>query len=191
MIHKVESDFCPVVFADITAIQGSVYEGGVVTVHFELDGKHEYIVELDAVPVTGQVLKEPARELCAATGRYVPVSCLGVSAVSGKRVIGHLLAFCEVTNAAVLEQELLTSNLSGKRFRCDQKAVSGSGMVGHLSEFVVCAITRDIILPSEAGTSQVSGRQVRKELLRRSQKPPGRVAPRMRWSSAQHRGSRC
>lgn len=178
MLHKVDTDFRPVVFAEIGSMQGAIYEVAVVAVHFTFDGEHDHAVQLLAVPATGQILNEPVRERCVVSGRDLPTSCLGVSAVSGKRVLRDLLLQCEITGGSALREELLKSDVSGKWFRADQKVVSASRLVGHGSEFLVCAMTGDRILPSEAGTSQVSGRVVRKELLRRSEKPPGRVGAR-------------
>jgi superfamily II DNA or RNA helicase/ribosomal protein S27E len=235
-LHKIKSDFDPLVSAEIVALQGAEYEEATLGVRFTIDGKGGYQAQLRAIPATRQILEQPSRADCDVSKSTVPESCLAACALSGRRVLRHLLvtsdasgrqalpeytvsceitgqtafvdemalsavsgksvvasllrkspvsgrlglleefAECQVTGKRVLTDELSRSDVTGSLFVSAEGMRSAvSGILGHRTEFVKCDKTRESILPSEADKSAVSGKVVRRDLLRASEKPPGRL----------------
>ncbi len=74
--NKVESDLTPKVYADVVAMQAVRYDIVQVTVAFTLDDERRYEIELELLPASRQVVSEPERRVCEATGRRLPVVCL-------------------------------------------------------------------------------------------------------------------
>jgi superfamily II DNA or RNA helicase len=110
------------------------------------------------------------------TGKTALITSFRESPVSGRKgIIEEDFDTCEITGASVLRDELIVSEISDKRFRKDQGARSAiSNRIGHLQEFIVCAVTGDLIAPDESGTSAASGKVVRADLLIPSEKEPHR-----------------
>jgi superfamily II DNA or RNA helicase len=177
--HKVRSDFTPLVHADVVALEGARYAVGVLDVWFALDGRHSYQVRLEAIPATHQILKQPERAKCEATGRVVPEPCLASCALSGKRVLKHLLvasdvsgrlampectAVCAVSGKRVLTDELARSALTGRQAAAELFRRSPvSRRLGLPDEFVRCELGGAEVLRDEVVRSQVSGRSFRKD----------------------------
>jgi hypothetical protein len=73
---------------------------------------------------------------------------------------------CEFTKAEVLNTELATSEVSGKRYRVDEQMRSTvSGKTGHKSEFFICHETRQPLIAAEAEQCEVTGNYVRPGIL--------------------------
>jgi hypothetical protein len=88
------------------------------------------------------------------------------SAMSGARAEPEHFGVCAFTKAEVLNDELGTSELSGKPYRADQAVTSSvSGKTEHVKEFTTCYETRQTIARSEAETCEASGKAVRLGVL--------------------------
>ncbi len=124
-------------------------------------------------------------ETCALTQRLVPAEWLGTCAVSRKRrsdvsdalaepdllVISEISprsgcprsARCDFSGKAVLVDEIVMSQISGRPLRKDEVVVSAiSEVSGPVSEMVKCEASGAYVLPKEAGRSDVSRRLVRR-----------------------------
>jgi hypothetical protein len=81
--------------------------------------------------------------------------------LSGKRAEPQFFAQCEFTGALALNDELETSQVSGKRYRRDRQQRSiVSGKTGYRDEFVQCAETGQLLLPDESEKCDVTGKIV-------------------------------
>ena len=109
------------------------------------------------------------------SGKIVDTRLLKHSQISKKLALKEELRVCAITGKHILSTEGTESDASGKFVRLDEIAVSAiSKLRGHRSEFVRCEVSKDWLLPGEAGKSDLSGMQVRPDLLRSSEKSPGR-----------------
>jgi hypothetical protein len=84
--------------------------------------------------------------VCPLTGRKVPPDDIDTCAITGQRVAANALVMCAVTGKKVVPSALK-----------------------------MCAKSGEWVLPSELGSSDYRPRLVKKSLLRRSSKPPGRM----------------
>jgi hypothetical protein len=145
----------------------------------ETSGRLALASHVTRCPRSGKTVLEDELSVSALTGQTAASPLFQASPVSRRLGLEEDFARCEVTGAHVLRDELIVSQVSGRRFRMDEARTSGvSGVRGHRSEFATCAATGQSILPEEAGKSDVSGQTVRKNLLVRSTKAPGRVGLR-------------
>ena len=109
------------------------------------------------------------------SGRMVDARRLLKSQITGKLALKEEMRTCGFTGAQILANEAIKSEVSGKFVRFDQVVSSAiSNIKGHTSEFVQCVVSKDWLLPHEAGKSDMSAMTVRPELLRCSEKAPGR-----------------
>lgn len=182
---KIHADYAPKVFADVHGIAGVQFDVAEVRVAFVLDENHRYEVDLEMIPVTRQILKQPNRMTCCLTNRLLPEPCIGRceitgkfctlhlmkrSAVSGKLALPDQTVTCSITGETLLEREAWKSALSGKlaAIRFFSKSPV-SGRVGITSEdFEECEVTGARILRDELIESEVSGRRFRKDEEQRS-----------------------
>jgi superfamily II DNA or RNA helicase len=176
-LHKVRSDFTPLVYAELVALEGMHYAAGSLDVWFALEGDHPYQVTLEAIPATGQLVKQPALAACGLTGRKVPKSCLAVCAITGKQALKHLLVTSEVSDRIALSEFAVTCPVSGRRLQSDEMARSAltgreaaatlfrpspvSGRLGLLEDFARCEVTGAEVLHDELERSGVSNRLFR------------------------------
>lgn len=168
--------------AELVGASGALYLTVDVNAVFGREGTtKQFAARLVVVALTGQVLQEPQRKSCAATGKSVPESWLGTCAVSKVSVVRHLLersamsgvaalpqylGTCQVSGRRVLTSELGTSVISGKLVASDllvSSAVSGRNALAE--EMAICDFTGARVLPSEVTTSDVSGRTLRADEL--------------------------
>ena len=116
--------------------------------------------------------------MSAVSGRVVASSLLKTSALSGKRAEPDYFGQCEFTKAEVLETELATSEVSGKRYRVDEQLRSAvSGKTGHKQEFLICHETRQPLTVAEAEQCEVTGNYVRPGILEPCAVTQKRVLP--------------
>lgn len=109
------------------------------------------------------------------SGRTVDTRLLEHSQISTKLALKEELRVCAFSGKHILSTEGTESDASGKFVRLDEVTASViSKLRGHLSEFVRCEVSKDWLLLGEAGKSDLSGMQVRPDLLRSSEKAPGR-----------------
>lgn len=84
---------------------------------------------------------------------------------------------CAFTGETVHVDSLMISEVSHRHYRADQGSRSAvSRTAGHASEFGVCEVSGEMVLPSELGRSDASGKMVRKDWLIPSEKNPERLA---------------
>jgi hypothetical protein len=172
---KVNDDLAPTVFAEVVAFEGTTYESCRLKVEFKLqqEGKYEQILEV--IPAAAQILNEPAKEKCAATGLFVPKSSLEFCQVSKGYVLKHLLVTLGDAGRRGRRDLVVACPECGKRIFTDETLTSSlSGTVACRDEFVRCAETKDLVLHRETATSAVSGLTVRRDLLFPSEKSPER-----------------
>lgn len=125
--------------------------------------------------ITGLILLPDEAGTSAVSGKTVDARLLGRSQISNKAALMEELRTCDYTGVRLLASEGVESQVSGKFARLDEVVASAvSTLRGHRSEFVQCAVSGDWLLPKEAEKSDLSGQTVRPDLLRRSQKAPGR-----------------
>ncbi len=169
-LHKVNTDFTPMVFAEVVALQGSRYEVGEMTVRFTLDGTWKYQFSLDVIPATGQILQDPPREACAATNRVMPKSCLGTCDVSKKVVLKHLLVRSEVSGRFGLSQYAVMCSSSGRCVLEDEVARSAlTGKVVAASLLKRSPVSQRLGLPEDFARCEVTGIEVLRDELTQSQ----------------------
>lgn len=112
------------------------------------------------------------------SGRLVASAFLKTSAVSGKRAEPEHFGQCEFTKTEVLDTELVTSEVSGKRYRVDEQLRSAvSGKTGHKSEFLICYETRQPLMATEAEQCEITGNYVRPGILEQCAITQKRVLP--------------
>jgi superfamily II DNA or RNA helicase len=142
----------------------------------EISGRLGLAEHLVSCPLSGKKVLSDEMESSDVSGLRAAANLFLTSPISGRRGLTEEFGKCEFTGTKVLSDEIVQSQVSGKRFRADEQLASVvSGTLGHKSEFIACQRTGHAILPSEAERSAVSGLLVRKDLLQRSAKPPGRL----------------
>lgn len=111
------------------------------------------------------------------SGRLVLRDEVVGSDVSGKPGLPDELETCEFTAARCLPRELLASDISGRRYRVDQQAISVvSKRSGHVTEFVSSDDPPGLLALDEAERSDASGKWAQRGRLRLSDVPPHRRA---------------
>lgn len=112
------------------------------------------------------------------SGRLVASSLLNTSALSGKRAEPVHFGRCQFTKAEVLDTELATSEVSGRRYRVDEQIRSAvSGKTGHKHEFITCHETGQFLTVAEAEQCGVTGKYVRPGILESCAVTQKRVLP--------------
>lgn len=125
---------------------------------------------------TGVVLLPSEVEACAVSGLLVRPSLLVKSGISRRRALEEHTETCEFTGKRVLSDEATASQISHKKFRNDQRAISVlSERVGHISEFVESVQPGGLLAVDEATKSDCSGEFADTTLILRSERPPHRV----------------
>jgi len=125
--------------------------------------------------ITGLILLPDEAGTSEVSGLIVDSRLLDRSQISNKPALMEELRVCAFTGVRILANEGTESQVSGKYARMDEVVSSVVSKVsGHRSELVQCEVSGDWLLPSESGKSDLSGKTVRPDLLRRSDKTPGR-----------------
>jgi hypothetical protein len=92
---------------------------------------------------------------------------------------------CEFTGIEALEDELATSQVSGRKYRADKQQRSiVSGKTGYIDEFVQCSETKHPLLPEEGEKCELTGKLVVPGILERCEVSGKRVLPRELEKSA-------
>lgn len=181
---KLDDDFTPRLDMVLAGLEGEVCRDVALQVQYRFAEGGEYRSEIMVRPSTGEVVYTPKTELCAKTGRDVPLDCLGACEVSGANVLKHLLISsefskrlalpefmqrCELTGKRALADELEASAISGKRVaKVLLKTSKVSGARAESEHFGVCAFTMVDALKSELAISEVSGKPFRSDQTARS-----------------------
>jgi hypothetical protein len=175
--QKLDDDFTPRLDMSLVGLEGEVRRDMVVRVRYGYVSGGDYQSEILVRPGTGEILHAPATDLCTVSGLNVPKECLDECAVSGAKVLKHLLVKSDFSDRAAQPEFMQRCELTGKRALPDEleeSAVTGrliasallkqsaaSGARAEPENFGMCAFTDDEVLKSELGVSEISGRPYR------------------------------
>jgi superfamily II DNA or RNA helicase len=181
---KLEDDFTPRFDMVLAGLEGEVRRDVTMRVHYGYADGGEYESEIVIRLAEEQIVRGPESELCARSGRHVPIECLAECDVSGARVLKHLLvksefsnraaqpefvSRCEMTGRIALAEELERSGMSGRQVASSLlKQCAVSGIRGEPEHFGVCAFTHANAVNSELAISELSGKLYRKDQSARS-----------------------
>jgi superfamily II DNA or RNA helicase len=175
--QKLDDDFTPRLDMVLAGLEGEVRRDVTVRVRYSYAAGDDYESDITVRPATGEILQAPETELCAVSGHNVPKQCLDECAVSGARVLKHLLVKSEFSDREAQSAFMERCQLSGKRALPDELEVSAvtgqrvasallkqsaaSGARAEPQHFAVCAFSKDEVLKSELGVSEISGKPYR------------------------------
>ncbi len=132
--------------------------------------------ELITCEVTGRRLLPTDTEVCAITHMRVACDLLVTSEVSNRRILEKEASRCAATNRLVARDELTPCYISGELVLSTAlETCAESGAVAQKKYFVRCEDTGALILHEHSGRSDYRPRIVTRRLLRKSEKPPGRM----------------
>jgi len=181
---KLDDDFTPRFDIVLAGLEGEVRRDVGVRVRYGYVDGGDYESEITVRPGTGEVLRVPETDLCAKSGHYAPKECLGECAISGAKVLQHLLVtsefssrtaqpefveHCELSGKRALADELEESALTGRRVASallKQSAISGRR--AEPEHFGACAFTKAEVLSNELAVSDISGKPYRADQTARS-----------------------
>ncbi len=174
---KLDDDFTPRFDIVLAGLEGEVRRDVGVRVRYSYVGGGDYDSEIAVRPGTGEILRVPETDLCAKSGYYAPKECLGECAVSGAKVLRHLLVTSEFSSRAAQPEFVEHCELSGKRALADEleeSALTGrrvasallkqsaiSGKRAEPEHFGACAFTNAEVLSNELAVSDISGKPYR------------------------------
>ncbi|MBY0560125.1 DEAD/DEAH box helicase [Hyphomicrobium sp.] len=174
---KLQDDFTPRLQTTITGLRGTVHRILEGQVTYSLDGQSEYTSTLRLAPSTSQIITAPPLVVCAKSGTRAPADAIGECAVSGMRVLRHLLVKSEASDRCALPEHMALCTLSGKRvlaseveasavtnklvLRCLLKSSSLSGQKAEPAHIGRCEFTHVDALLTELAVSDVSGKRYR------------------------------
>lgn len=174
-----EDLFTPTIEAGIVGVRGHQYEVIRLRLAVAVDDGGLYDAEIEVVPATAQITREPAMDMCEQSGRRVPEGWLDTCAISNKRALRHTLrpfddsgkralvdhlARSAVTGRTMLKRELAASDVSGVLAEPEELVVSAiSQRRGLRSETATCEFTGAVVLVDELVKSDVSGRMLRRD----------------------------
>jgi superfamily II DNA or RNA helicase len=175
--QQAESHYTPRIAAELIGVRGVAFRVATLRVRFRIDGASSDEAEIEGVPSTGHVVRQPDLEACGETGRRVPATSLEACSVSGKRVLRALLQKCpetgnsalpvyfqrcEASGEMVIGTALSVSDVSVKLVRNSLLIKSeASGRRAIAAEMVRCEFTGARVCSNEIATSELSGKQYR------------------------------
>jgi superfamily II DNA or RNA helicase len=172
--QRVDDDFAVTISAGVVGFRGISYDETIIDVQFMVAG-YQYTATLQAVPVFHQVIEQPTQERCSISGLQMPYGVLRRCDRSGRMVPRHLLFASEVSVRFATQEYCVVCDVTGRSVIDDEvEQCAVSGRLAIPSELVTCTSTGHRILRSESGISDVSGVIVRRDILRRSERPPYR-----------------
>lgn len=177
--RKLYDEFTPRFEAAVVALEGSVHREIFTSVRFDVDEGVGYETAVAAIPSSGKLDQLPPVDLCAKSGRKVPISCLAQCQISGATVMRHYLANsatsgravlreyierCSLTGKYVVRDELVASDVSGQKVIANLLHKSEiSGARGEPEHFSRCSFTNIEALTTELATSDLSRRLYRRD----------------------------
>lgn len=183
MRKKLDDDFTPRLQTTIAGLRGTVRRILEERVTYTID-QSEYTSTLKLVPSTSQIVDAPPLASCAKTTKKVPIDTLGECAVSGAKVMRHLLVKSAVSDRFALPEHIVVCALSGQRVLSSEvetsdvtgqpvlrrllKTSSLSGRKAEPQHVGRCAFTQADALLSELATSEVSGKPFRSDQVQKS-----------------------
>lgn len=176
----------------LVGLEGKLHRIIGIDALYKLDGEEEYVSRLEVVPSTQEIRGAPEFEACSHSGRRVPADCLSDCAVTGARVLRHLLVASEVSGRLALPEFVVVCGVSGQRLlqdECEASSVTGrlvsrallttSDVTGKRAEpvhFGECEFTGARALADELAVSEISGKRFRADqMLRISRVRRGRA----------------
>lgn len=180
--RRLREQFLPVAAADAVAARGVRYAILDIAAQIRVDGEGPYHADFTLLPGSAQAAGvSPKSEwtACQSSGRMVPFSATEVCALSGQRVLLHLMARsaasgrlalkqhmvrCEATDVLLLPDETELCAITGRRVRrglLSTSAVSGKSALP--SELLKCEITGASVLPDELIISAISAMKFRSD----------------------------
>ncbi len=176
----IQRAYTPSLAAQLIGIRGVTFRQVTLTVDYDFDGEPS-TADLELVPSTGRMLRQPELHTCSVSGRLAPVIHFDVCAASQRLVLKSLLETCsatglralpehldncESTGVRVLASSLSHSSISGKRVRIDLLVPSAiTGRLGLRDELVCCEFTGALLAPDESVLSDISGKLTRVDQL--------------------------
>ncbi len=185
MSRKLEDDFTPRLQTTVTGLRGTVHRILDNRVTYTFDGQTESSSAIRVVPSASQIAEAPAFATCAKSGTGAPIDAMGECAISGVRVLRHLLVRSAASDRYALPEYMTVCGLSGKRVlstEVEPSAVTGnlvlrsllkisslSGRKAEPEHFARCAFTNANALLPELAVSEVSGKRFRADQVGRSE----------------------
>lgn len=127
--------------------------------------------------LSGRTLLDDEIAPCAVTGQLADKELLQTCEGTQNLVLPEELDTCEFSGRKIRKDQLITSEISNKRFWQSEQAVCQiSGQSGHNTELGKCAETKDYVLNELLERCSVSGQMVRPDLLLTSEHPSKRKA---------------
>ncbi len=102
---------------------------------------------------------------CCISGRLVCRTLLVRSEMSGRHSLQRHSCVCEITGATLIGDEIIASDVSGRRFRSDQVVELAGGTVAHLNEATRCYYSQLWLATNQCDASDVSDHPVDKRRL--------------------------
>jgi hypothetical protein len=182
---KLSDDFTPRIEMVLAGLEGYVSRDVTVRARYSFEGDGDYESELVVRPGSNRVVHAPEMERCEKSGHIAPRECIGECAVTGARVLKHLLVTsefsdraaqprfiqrCQLSRKRALPDEIETSAVTGRRIAAPllrQSAISGKRAEPEF--FGVCAFSGTEALKSELGGSEISGKPYRTDQTARSE----------------------
>jgi len=181
---KLEDEFTPRVNLVLVGLEGSLHRVIEVKTRYHVGSESEYESIIMAVPHLESVQDPPAIATCDKSLRTAPTSCLDHCAITGARVLRHVLLASEVSSRLAVPEATVMCAVSNKRVLLDEAEVSAvtgrrvalnylktSAMSGRRAEqeyFGVCEFSSTEVLTSELSVSEHSGRRYRVDEQARS-----------------------
>lgn len=176
---KLEDEFTPRLQVELVGLEGRMSRQVTVTANLKLDNEYMYEVKVAVIPSTSELTEGANLAECSATGRNVPEQCISTCAISGRRVVRHLLKKSDISNRFALAENTVVCAVSGKRLLADESQKSDvtgkmvdptllkrselSGKIAESEYFTKCAFTSTNVLTEETSTSQISGKRFRSD----------------------------
>jgi hypothetical protein len=158
---KLEDDFTPRLEITVVALEGSVHREVTTEAQYRFGETPPYASHLTVVPRTGECIAAPELGRCESTGSAAPKECLGQCAMTGLRVLRHLLVSSELSSRHALPEHTLRCSLSGKRVLVDEAELSAmSGKPVASSLLKTCALSRKRAEPEHFARCDFSGAEV-------------------------------
>jgi ERCC4-related helicase len=181
---KLSDDFSPRIEMVLAGLEGEVSRDVTVLVRYSFEGDGDYASAITVRPGSGEIIYQPETEQCEKSGHVAPKECLGQCAVSGAKVLKHLLVTsefsdraaqpwfiqrCQLSGKRALPDEIETSAVTGRRIAAPLlKQSAASGKRAEPEHFGTCAFSRTEALKSELATSEISGKPYRADQAARS-----------------------
>ena len=158
---RLEDEFTPRLDMTLVAAKGEVSRVVDVDLKFRLDGDHEYGNRLTVIPSTGSLIDPPEMGACTLTGKRVPISCLAFCAISNSAVLRHCLVTSEVSSRQARPEYVVTCALTGKKVLSDEAAISdATGRLICLALLSPSAISGKRAEADQMGRCQFTGVEV-------------------------------